>query len=399
MVQPILSQDDFVDNDLLSGPTDELQRVLRQALHGLMELDIAQRTGAERYERNAERMDQRNGTRSRRLDTRMGSIDLEIPRLRHSNYMPSFVEAYSRSERAIAAVIQEAVIGGVSTRKIEKLAHALGIASLSKSQVSEFMKELDEEARAFRERSLSGHRYPYVLFDAVYHKMRIHRTVQSQATVIAYGVREDGVRELIGVDIVDTESYESWLTFMRSLRERGLSGVRLVITDAHGGLVKAVEEVFPGAGWQRCKVHFARNVVDHAPPALKKKLAAAVHDIFKQESKDAAQAAFLAVVEKYGKLCGKAMHILEDGLDDALTFYDFPAAHWSKISSTNSIERINEEIRRRTRVVGIFPSVASALRLISMLLLEQTECWQTDKRFMNAESMRALYPSEEVNSA
>jgi len=396
MVQQILSQDDLLDHDILGTPTDALQQVLRQALHGLMEFDIAQRTGAERYERSEARRDQRNGTRPpRRFDTRMGSIDLEIPRLRHSNYMPSFLEAHSRGERALMVLVQEAVIGGVSNRKIEKLARALGITSLSKSQVSEFMKELDEEARAFRERPLTAHRYPYLLFDAIYQKVRIYRTVQSQAVVIAYGIREDGVRELIGVDIVDTESYESWLTFMRGLRERGLSGVKLAITDAHGGLVKAVAEVFPGAAWQRCKVHFVRNVVDHAPPALKKKLSAAVHEIFTKETKEEAELASLALIDQYGKLCGKAMHILEEGLEDALAFLAFPKAHWRKISSTNSIERINEEIRRRTRVVGVFPNIASALRLISMLLLEQTEGWQTDKRFMNAESMLSLYIGED----
>jgi putative transposase len=398
MVQPILTQEAFAFDDngsILGAPTDELQQVLRQALHGLMELDIAHRTGAGRYERNAERIDQRNGTRPpRRFDTRMGSIALEIPRLRQSNYMPSFLEAHSRAERAVMAVVQEAVIGGVSNRKMEKLARALGITSLSKSQVSEFTKELDEEARAFRERPLTG-RYPYVYFDAVYEKVRINRTIQSQACVIAYGVREDGGRELIGLDVVDTESYESWLTFMRGLRDRGLTGVRLVITDAHGGLIKAASEVFVGATWQRCKVHFGRNVVDHAPVALKKKLSAAVHEIFKKESKEDAQAAFLALVDQYGKSCAKAMEILESGLDDALAFMDFPPEHWRKISSTNPIERINEEIRRRTRVIGIFPNVPSALRLISMLLLEQTEGWQTDKRFMNAESMFSLYTNED----
>jgi transposase-like protein len=252
--------------------------------------------------------------------------------------------------------------------------------------------------RVARNKHVSGldreHRI-YLLFDAIYQKVRIYRTVQSQAVVIAYGIREDGVRELIGVDIVDTESYESWLTFMRGLRERGLSGVKLAITDAHGGLVKAVAEVFPGAAWQRCKVHFVRNVVDHAPPALKKKLSAAVHEIFTKETKEEAELASLALIDQYGKLCGKAMQILEDGLEDALAFLAFPKAHWRKISSTNSIERINEEIRRRTRVVGVFPSVASALRLISMLLLEQTEGWQTDKRFMNAESMLSLYIGED----
>jgi putative transposase len=396
MTTTIIPRAEDQGNSLLGDRSDALTHLFRQAVRGAIELEFEQRIGAQRYERSEERLDQRNGSRTRRLDTRMGSIDVEIPRLRQGNYMPYLIEHYARSERAIITLVNEAVVAGVSNRKMEKLVGALGITSLSKSQVSEYTKELEEEARAFRERQLTG-RYPYVYFDALYEKVRINRTVQSQACVIAYGVREDGGRELIGLDVVDTESYESWLTFMRGLRDRGLNGVRLVITDAHGGLVKAVAEVFVGAAWQRCKVHFTRNVVDHAPPALKKKLSGAVHEIFKKESKEDAQIAFLALVDQYGKSCGKAMQILENGLEDALAFMAFPSEHWRKISSTNPIERINEEIRRRTRVIGIFPNVASALRLISMLLLEQTEGWQTDKRFMNAESMLSLYANE--NSA
>lgn len=393
MTKAIVPRTESFDNTFLGDGGDALRHLFHQTLRHVMEAEIEQRVGVQRYERGEERMDRRNGTRTRRFDTRMGTIDLEVPRLRDSAYMPSFLEHRERSERALAAVVQEAVINGVSTRKISKLVAGLGIESLSKSQASALCAELDEEARAFRERPLTG-RYPYIFLDAIWEKARINRTVQSQACVIAYGVREDGTRELIGTDIVDTESYESWLTFMRSLRERGLSGVRLVITDAHGGLVKAVGEVFPGAGWQRCKVHFTRNVVAHAPEACKKKLAGAMQGIFNQPNQEAALAAFETLKEQFGATCGKAMQILENGLTDALTFMAFPQEHWKRISSTNPIERINLEIRRRTRVVGVFPSVASALRLISMILLEQTEDWHTDKRYMSAESMAQIYMDE-----
>jgi len=391
MTKAILPQRADLDNTShLGDPTDALKHLLHQALRGAMELELEQRVGAAPYERSEGRSDHRNGTRTRRFDTRLGSIDLEIPRLRNATYFPTFLEHRTRSERAVIALVQEAVINGVSTRKIEKLVAELGITSLSKSQVSEYCADLDEEARAFRERPLVG-QYPYLFLDALFEKVRIHRTVMSQAAVVAYGVRENGNRELIGLDVVDTESEESWTTFLRSLRERGLAGVKLVITDAHKGLVKAVDTVFVGATWQRCKVHFTRNVVAHAPEASKKKLAGALQSIFNQPDYEAALGAYAALREQFVATCGKAMQILENGLNDALAFMAFPREHWSRISSTNPIERINKEIRRRTRVIGIFPNVASALRLISMLLLEQTEDWHADKRYMSEESMAQLY--------
>jgi putative transposase len=393
MTKVILPRTTTLDNDFLGDPSDALRNLFQQALRGAMDLEFDQRVGAPRYERGEDRLDQRNGTRPRRFDTRMGTIELEVPRLRNGTYFPSFLEPNTRSERALIGVVHEAIISGISTRKIEKLAAELGITSLSKSTASEYFKELDEEARAFRERPLTGN-YPYIFLDAVYEKVRIHRTVVSQACVIAYGVREGGTRELLGVDVVDTESEESWTTFLRGLRERGLAGVKLVTTDAHRGLINAVATVFIGAAWQRCKVHFGRNVVDHAPKAYKEKLAAAVHGIFNQPDQEAALAAYQAVREQFGATCAKAMQILDDGLSDALTFMAFPREHWSRISSTNQIERINREIRRRTRVIGIFPNIASALRLISMILLEQTEDWHTDKRYMSEESMAQLYMSD-----
>jgi putative transposase len=393
MTKAILPRTTTLDNDFLGDPSDALRHLSRQALRGAMDMEFEQQVGAPRYERGEERLDQRNGTRSRRFDTRMGTIELEVPRLRNGTYFPSFLEPNTRSERAIIGLVQEAIISGVSTRKIQKLAAELGITSLSKSVASEYFKELDEEACAFRERPLTG-KYPYLFLDAVYEKVRIGRTVVSQACVIAYGVREDGTRELIGLDVVDTESEESWTTFLRGLRERGLAGVKLVTTDAHRGLINAVVTVFIGAAWQRCKVHFGRNVVDHAPKACKEKLAAAVHGIFNQPDQEAALAAYQLVREQFGATCAKAMQILENGLGDALTFMAFPSAHWSRISSTNQIERINREIRRRTRVIGIFPNIASALRLIGMILLEQTEDWHADKRYMSEESMAQLYLNE-----
>lgn len=396
MTKAILPRTTTFDNDFLGDPSDALRSLFQQALRGAMEMEFDQRVGAARYERGEERLDQRNGTRSRRFDTRMGSIELDVPRLRNGTYLPSFLEPHTRSERALVAVVQEAFICGVSTRKIEKLARELGITSLSKSAASEYFKELDEEARAFRERPLTG-KYPYIFLDAIYEKVRIHRTVVSQAAVIAYGVREDGNRDLLGMDVVDTESEESWTTFLRGLRDRGLDGVKLVTTDAHRGLVNAVAAIFVGAAWQRCKVHFGRNVVDHAPKAYKEKLSAAVHGIFNQPDQEAALAAYQAVREQFSATCAKAMQILDDGLSDALTFMAFPREHWSRISSTNQIERINKEIRRRTRVIGIFPNIESALRLISMILLEQTEDWHTDKRYMSEASMAQLYISDPPN--
>jgi transposase-like protein len=381
------------DNNLLGDPSDAMRDFFEQALRKVMQMEFDQHVGAGRYARSDERLDQRNGTRHRTFDTRMGSIDLAIPRLREGNYFPSFLEHRTRSEEALVALVQEAFVGGVSTRKMGKLVAALGVKSLSKSQVSTLCADLDELVKAFRERPLVG-KYPYVFLDAVYEKMRIGRTIVSQACVVAYGVRESGDRDLIGLDIVDTESEPSWATFLRSLCDRGLSGVKLVITDAHGGLVKALGAVLVGASWQRCKVHFTRNVTAHAPEAYKKKLANDLQGIYNQPNAEAALVAYEALRVQYEKTCGKAMQILENGLSDTLAFMAFPREHWSRISSTNPIERINREIRRRTRVVGVFPSVASAMRLIGMILLEQTDDWHAGKRYMSEESMQQLYAHE-----
>lgn len=397
MATSIVPESTLLDNLLDDTPVDDLHQLMAFMLDRIMQHDIANRAGAAHYERSASRTNHRNGTRPRRFDTRLGTFDLRVPRLREGGYLPPFLEHRSRSEKALTALVLQAIISGVSTRKIEKLAATLGVASLSKSQASELCEELDQRVAEFRERRLTS-RYPYLMLDALYEKARIDGKVISQAVVIAYGVRVDGKRELLGVDVVETESYESWSTFLKALLDRGLRGVKLVISDAHGGLVKAIGTVMNGVPWQRCKVHFMRNVMAHVPNSLKEEVAAAVKAIFLQPTKDHAMSVFHAAVAKYKKRCGRAMQILEDGIEDALAFLAFPERHRRKIASTNPIEHLNREIRRRTRSVGIFPTRNSAIRLISMILLEQTEDWQVEKAYINPESLAALYASADDDS-
>ncbi len=267
-------------------------------LERIMQHDIANRTGASHYERFASRTNHRNGTRPRRFDTRLGTFDLQVPRLREGGYMPPFLEHRSRREKALVGVVLQAIISGVSTRITEKSAAQLGIASLSKSQASSLCEELDERVAAFRERRLAG-KYPYLMLDALYEKVRIDGKVVSQAVVVASGVNVDGKRELLGVDVVETERYESWATFLKWLLDRGLRGTKFVISDAHDGLVKAIAVVMNGVPWQRCKVHFMRNVMAHVPNRLKEEVASAAKSIFLQPTKELATALFGSVVAKY----------------------------------------------------------------------------------------------------
>jgi transposase-like protein len=384
-----LSQEHQPLDSFLGDSTDALRDMVINMLQSIMERDVTAAVGAGRYQRNDDRVDVRNGSRPRRFDTRLGTLNLEIPRTRETNYMPAFIDRRERSEKALIALVQEAYINGVSTRKMKKLLEELGVNSFSKAQVSEVNKEIEEIVNAFRKRPLNG-TYSYIMFDAVYEKIRVDRLVQSQAVVVAYGVRDDGNRELIGIEIFNTESYESWSTFFRGLLERGLTGVRLVMSDAHAGLVKAIETVFVGASWQRCKVHFMRNVNARVPHKHKKVFAEELKQIWQQKTRENANACAERLIEKYEKSCSQAINVLIDGLEDTLTYLDFPEEHWSKISSTNPIERLNREIRRRTRSIGVFPDIASALRLIGSILLDQTEEWGTGHCYMSPESMQLI---------
>jgi putative transposase len=368
----------------------DLRELLALVLDRAMELEVDQRAGAGRYERDVDRQTYRNGTRARRFDTRLGTIDLAVPKLRFGGYVPTFLERRSRSERALVAVVQEAMLAGVSTRKMEKLFRALGVESISKSQVSELCAELDAKATAFRTRPLVQ-RYPYVMLDALYEKVRIDSAVVSQAVIIAYGVCENGLREVIGVDVVESESTDSWTTFLRALVTRGLHGIKLVVSDAHAGLKAAIASVFSGASWQRCKVHLMRNVLAHVSHKNKASVAADLSSIFAQPTRELAERRASDVAITHRRSSARAMQVLDDGIVDALNYLAFPRPHWRKLASTNPIEHLNRDIRRRTRLVGIFPNIVSAVRLITLVLAEQTEDWQTERRYMDADLLTPLY--------
>jgi transposase-like protein len=383
----------LVDNlvSLVSEPQlADLRELLALVLDRAMQFEVEQRVGAAPYERHEDRREYRNGTRPRRFDTRLGTIALAIPKLRGAGYVPSFLEHRARSERALVAVVQEAMLAGVSTRKMEKLFRALGVESISKSQVSALCAELDAKATAFRNRPLVK-RYPYLMLDALYEKVRVDGAVISQAVVVAYGVGEDGLREVLGIDVVESESLESWATFLRALLARGLHGVKLVVSDAHAGLKAAIASVLNGAAWQRCKVHLMRNVLAHVSQRNKAAVGAELSSIFAQPTRELAERRATDVAIAHRRSSGRAMQILEEGIGDALSFFAFPRSHWRKLGSTNPIEHLNRDIRRRTRLVGIFPSTASAIRLIALVLAEQTEDWQTERRYMNTESLTPLY--------
>ncbi len=348
--------------------------------------------GADPHERTEQRRDQRNGTRMRGLNTRAGTLDLSIPRARNSNFKPTVIEHFKRSERALVSVIQEAFVGGISTRKMEDVLAAMGVERLAKSQISELCAELDARAEEFRTRPLTE-KYPYLWLDALYEKARVDGRIVSNAVVIAYGVTASGFRDVIGIDVVDAESKESWTQLLRSLRKRGLSGVKLVISDAHEGLKGAIAAVMTGAAWQRCQVHFYRNILAHVPQSRKLEVAAAIKAVFSQVSVESAQRAIADVRTRFADSLTKAMAIFDAGIADALSFLAFPLEHHRKIRSNNPVEHFNKEIRRRTRSIGIFPSVESTLRLVTMILIEQSEAWMTERRYMSPESLELVLQS------
>lgn len=382
------SQREALSGLLQSGDTDVLREMVELVLDAAVQAQFRDHIGADPHERSDERRDMRNGSRTRGLNTRAGSIDLLIPRARKSNFQPAIIERFRRSERALIAVIQEAFVRGISTRDMEAVLAAMGVERLAKSQVSELCQELDAKAEAFRSRALTEP-YPYVWLDALYEKIRIDDCVVSNAVVIAYGVTPQGFRDVIGIDVVDTESKESWSGFLRSLRKRGLKGTKLVISDAHEGLKAAIATVMQGASWQRCKVHFFRNILAHVPQSRKSEVAGGLRTVFSQVSREGAHRAADEFRRLFAPL-SKAVQIFDAGVDDALAFLAFPLEHHRSVASTNPIEHLNREIRRRTRSVGVFPSSQSALRLITMILVEQAEDWMTNRRYMSPESLELV---------
>jgi transposase-like protein len=359
------------------GAEDPLRQIAEMVTGFLMEAEVAQKVGAEPHERSDGRTTHRNGYRPRRWDTRLGTLELQVPKIREGGYVPSFIEHRKRSEQALISVIQETVVKGVSTRKIESVLEELGIAGVSAGQVSQLCASLDEKVRKFREGPLGEIRYLWV--DALYEKVRVDERIESMAVVIATGVNLQGRREVLGFDVIAAETEEGWTEFFKSLKERGLHGVKLVISDAHTGLKNAVRKVLK-TEWQRCKVHFYRNVLVHVPKRSQAEVSEAMKAVFVQRDKKSAETKAADLVRQLQARFAKAMEIFEAGIDDVLSYLHYPQHHRTRISSTNPLERLNLEIRRRTRVVGIFPNTAACLRLIGMLLVEKNDDWLTDDK-------------------
>ena len=373
-----------------------LVQALARALGSVMESEAAALCGAEFGARSDERSNTRNGYRERALETRMGTVDLRIPKLREGSYLPSFLEPRRRWEQAFVSVVSEAYVRGVSTRKVDELVKAMGAKGMSKSEVSRLCATLDEDVLAFRRRRLDRS-YPYLWLDALYLKVRDGRHVVSKAVLVAYAVSEFGEREVVGVEVADGEMEDAWRSFLAGLVERGLRGVRLCISDAHAGLRKAIRSVLNGASWQRCTVHFLRNVLARVPRSAQGFVAAALKTVFSQPTQDEARAALHKAAELLRDKYPAAATLVEEAEDDVLSYMSFPDKHWRQLHSTNPLERQNREIRRRTDVVGIFPSPASALRLVTMLLVEQNDEWAVNRRYFSLESMQLLKaPTETV---
>jgi len=378
---------ELVRNTLVEEHGDFLKEAVAMVAAQLMEAQISLEIGAERGEVAPDsRSTHRNGYRDRVWETRVGEIALQIPKKRSGGaYFPSFLEPRRRCEQAIVAVVMEAYVNGVSTRKVDRLVEQLGIHGMSKDRVSALCRGLDDQVRAFRERPLEGE-HPYLWLDAKIVKVRARGHVYPKALVIAYSVHETGRREVIGLDIGEMESEAFWVQFLRSLRERGLSGVRLCVSDQHTGLKNAIARVL-ACPWQRCTVHFVRDMLRHCRASQRGMVSAALREIFNAESHEQATERSGQVIERLQDPAPKVAQLLAGAEEDLLAFYRFPDAHWSKLRSTNPLERVNREIGRRSDVVGIFPNDASAIRLAGAVLIEQNDEWLVSRRYLSEESL------------
>lgn len=361
---------------------DPLKTMLTEMVSLLMSAEVDAVCGAGYGERGGERVNSRNGYRGRPWDTRVGTIDLQIPKLRHGSYFPGWLlEPRRRAEKALTAVVAEAYLLGVSTRKVEELVQALGIEKMSKSQVSQLAKELDGVVKSFRERPLTG-AFTYLWLDALVLKCREGGRIVNVACLVGVGVNEDGHREILGLDVVTGEDGAGWLAFLRGLRARGLKGVKLVVSDAHPGLRDAIDSVLRGASWQRCRTHFIRNLLTRVPKAAHGIVATYVRTIFAQPDAESVRAQHARTVEHLRSRFPKAADMLDEAAEELLAFTAFPKEHWRQIWSNNPQERLNREIRRRTDVVGIFPNREAIIRLVGAVLCEIHDDWAVVRRYM-----------------
>ena len=368
---------------------DVLRQMVQFMAQRLMELDVEVRCGAGYDEKApAARLNSRNGYRERLWDTRAGSVELKIPKLRRDSYFPEFLEPRRTAEKALAAVIQEAYIQGISTRSVDELVKALGMSGVSKSEVSRLCAELDERVTAFLERPIEGD-WPYLWIDATYVKTREAGRIVSVAVIVAVGVNTDGQRQVLGMKVGASEAEPFWTEFLRSLMRRGLRGVKLVISDSHEGIKAAIAKVLK-ATWQRCRVHFMRNALAHAAKTQRRMVSAAIATVFAQDSAKDAHAQWQVVADQLRGKFAKIGDLMDRAEHEVLAYMDFPRAHWLQIHSTNPLERLNAEIKRRTNVVGIFPNDKAITRLVGAMLLEQSDEWALQRRYMQLEGLHSL---------
>jgi transposase-like protein len=388
--------EEVVKKVLLDEHADVIREAVKAVAAEMMELEVSALIGAELGERRPEdRATHRNGYRPRRWDTRAGEINLEIPKLRQGSYFPSFLEPRKRSEQALLAVVQQAYVCGVSTRRVDQLVESLGLR-ISKSEVSRVCAALEEHVEAFRTRPLEG-RYPYLFLDAKIEKVRAGGRVVNKALVIAHGVHETGRREILSIDVGEAETDAFWSSFLRGLVKRGLVGVQLAISDAHGGLKAAIAKVL-GCAWQRCTVHFLRDCFGHARKDQHGLLGALIRPIFAADSIEQARDRLSEAVAHLDGRLSKIATMLEDAEHDILAFYAFPPSHWRKLRSTNPLERFNREVGRRTDVVGIFPDDHSLIRLAGMLCIEQNDEWLVGRGYLSAHSISLVLTDSEKSS-
>jgi putative transposase len=397
MTLPQSALSDLLDAFRAGDGVDLIRDSVRLVLQELVELEAAEHIGARRYERTDDRLTDRNGTRPKLVATQAGDIGLRIPKLRKGSFFPTILEPRRRIDQALYAVVMEAYVQGISTRSVDDLVAAMGIDSgISKSEVSRICAGLDESVGAFRTRDLSEVEFPYVFLDATYLHVRNHQQMTvSMAVIVATGVTAAGNREILGLDVGDSEDEVFWKGFMTSLKQRGLSGVKLVISDQHSGLVAALSKAFQGVAHQRCRVHFARNLLALVPKAETDNVAAAFRIVFAQNTRGEVEAAWEKARDEFAARYPKVGPLMDEAKAEVLAFAAFPKAHWRKIWSTNPIERINKEIKRRSRVVGIFPNNAAVIRLVGAVLLDMHDEWiAADRRYLSEGSMTKLYATD-----